>query len=441
MAGIVTDGGTGAPVEGATVRLAAPSGSVREAITGPEGTFAFEGVTPGPYVLGARHLGYEDLPTSLEIGADGVTSLDIRLTPRAIPLEPLEVDIEGRPLRLVETGFYDRMEEGWGTYFERDWIEANAAGYTTLDHFVSSLQLRSPLSRCPSLQVYFDRRLIGTTSGWGTSRPYSINPAGLDRPRDEPPPTLLEELSVSDLGAAELYTPHSKLPFFAWNAATMYCGAIILWSDWIVQLAEVPEIEVELCEHAGRLGEVVLEGFVEDEITDVRLPAAYVMASYAAPDGLDRQQVEVRTDSLGRYRVCDLPSGAEVELMATYGPQSGVPTVFDAAAPDDATGPDVSLTVPVTSPGAISGVVITEGTSEPIRTARVTLIDTEFRAVTDQDGRFSLEELPPGRYLVRAQCRGFTGPVREVQLTEGANAAVVITLRRIGSAARGRCSP
>ena len=99
VAGVVTDDGTGAPVEGAVVRLADPSGSVRETMTNPEGAFAFEAVSPGAYVLGVRRIGYEVLSIPLEVGPDA-QSLDVRIRPQAIPLDPLEVDVEGRPPRL-----------------------------------------------------------------------------------------------------------------------------------------------------------------------------------------------------------------------------------------------------------------------------------------------------------------------------------------------------
>ncbi len=231
MVGTVTEEGTGQPVEGATVRLAHPSGSVRETVTGPQGAFAFEAVLPGAYVLGVRRIGYEVLSTPLEVGPDA-RSLDVRLRRRAIPLDPLEVAVEGRPPRLVESGFYDRMAEGWGTFLEPDWIEANKAGFVRLGDFISMLWLRAPLPRCPRIQVWLDRRMIGRTEGWGTSRPLSINAAGTYRSAAGQPPTLLEELSAYDVAAAEAYQPGTKIPFFAWNGATMTCGAIILWSNW-----------------------------------------------------------------------------------------------------------------------------------------------------------------------------------------------------------------
>ena len=434
VAGVVTDDGTGAPVEGAAVRLADPSGSVRETITGPEGAFVFEAVPPGTYVLGVRRIGYEVLSAPVEVGRD-VRSLDVRLTPEAIPLDPLEVDVEGRPPRLAETGFYERMEEGWGTYFEPDWIEANKAGFTRLSHFMSVLQGRTPALRCPRIQVWLDRRLIGRTDGWGTSRPRSLNPGGTYRSAAGPPPTLLEELSVVDLGAAEIYQPGTKVPFFAWNGETMTCGAFILWSDWTAATVEMPRIDVKLCEPAGRAGEVALDGFVDDEVTAVRLPAAHVIAAYPTAGGRERVETVVRTDSLGRYRLCDLPAGTDVELAAAYGPYEGDRLAVPAAA-----GAEVRLGVPVTRPGSVTGLVINEVTEEPLEAVRIAVEDTDFRAVTNRTGTFSLEGLPPGTYRIRALCGGFDSYAQTVEVSDGGQVRVVLALRSNGFARRTRCS-
>lgn len=438
VAGTVVDDGTGEPIDGATVRLADASGSARETITGPDGTFAFAQVAPGTYTLAVRRFGYELLSTPLEIGAQAPPRLDVRLTPQAIPLEPLEVGVEGRPPRLVESGFYDRMEEGWGVFLEPQWIEANKRGFVRLADFMSTLQMRAPLPRCDRIPVYLDRRRVGLADGSGTSRSYSLNPAGTFRSPVGPPPTLLEELSVTDIGAAEVYQPGSKVPFFAWDDVTMTCGAIILWSNWTADTPEIPRVEVELCEPAGRSGEVAVNGWVEDEVTQVRLPAAHVFASFTNPEDpnrLERVETVVRTDSLGRYRLCELPADVTLELTAVYGPHRGGPSAVAAEA-----GVEAGLAVTVTSPGAITGVVVNERTERPLEAASVTVAGTNLRATTDRAGRFSLEGLSPGTHRITALCGGFDTRVREVELTEGQQASVVIGLRSKGAAGRTRCT-
>ena len=138
---------------------------VAETVTGPGGSFAFDGIAPGEYVLGVRRIGFAAYSVLLEVGPDGPAPLDARLSLDPVEVAPLEVDVEGRPLRLVETGFYDRLEEGWGTYFEPEWIRTRTAGFTRLSGFVSNLQMRAPLSRCPTVQVWCDPK-TDRHGGW-----------------------------------------------------------------------------------------------------------------------------------------------------------------------------------------------------------------------------------------------------------------------------------
>ena len=434
VAGVVRAANTGAPVEGAAVRLAGADVVVAETITGPGGAFAFDGIAPGAYVLGVRRIGFAAYSVPLEVGPDGLAPLDVRLLLDPVEVEPLEVDVEGRPLRLVETGFYDRLEDGWGTYFEPEWIRTRTAGFARLSRFVSNLQMRAPQSRCPTVQVYYDRKRIGDAAGWGTSRPRSINSGGTHQPAVEPPEQLLDELSVTDLGAAELYPASSPIPLFALNDTTVNCGVIILWSDWMAQMERevpqmgrvVPQIEVELCEPAGRAGEVTLDGTVEDRLTEVPLPAARIQASFAPAGerGLhELREIEARSDSTGRFRFCDLPSGADVTLSPSYGPHQG-----EAATLRVEPGVVARLVVPVTLPGAVVGRVVNGNTGRGFSAVPVVLVGADVRSVTDGGGRFAMENLPPGSYQVRAECGGFESPTQRVVVSEAQQARVLLVL-------------
>ena len=427
VAGVVRAEGTGASVEGAAVRLVGDEVVVAETITGPDGAFAFDGIAPGEYVLGVRRIGFAAYSVPLEVGPDGPAPLDVRLSLDPVEVAPLEVDVEGRPLRLVETGFYDRMEEGWGTYFEPEWVKTRSAGFARLAGFVSNLQMRAPLSRCPTVQVWYDRKLIGTAAGWGTKRGRSIDPAGTHRSVEEPSDKLLDELSVAELGAAELYPTSAPIPLFAFNNHTVRCGVIILWSDWTAQTGGVvPQIEVKLCEPAGRAGEVTLDGTIQDRLTEVRLPAARIQASFA-PAGeegpRELREIEMRSDSTGRFRFCDLPLGADVTLAPSYGPHPGETATISAEP-----GAVARLVVPVTVPGSVAGRVVNGNTGRGFSAVPVVLVGTDIRAVTDGGGRFLLEDLPPGSYQVRAECGGFESPTPRVVVSEAGQARVLLVL-------------
>ena len=427
VAGVVRAEATGAPVEGAAVRLAGGDVVVAETITGPGGAFAFDGIAPGEYVLGVRRIGFAAYSVPLEVGPDEPAPLDVRLSLDPVEVAPLEVDVEGRPLRLVETGFYDRLEEGWGTYFEPEWIRTRSAGFTRLPHFLSNLQHRAPLSRCPTVQVWYDREFIGEVSGWGTSQPVSLNPAGTYQSPVGPAAYFLDELSVADLGAAELYPPASPIPLFALNDITIYCGVIILWSDWMARMGgEVPQIDVKLCEPVGGAGDVTLDGTVEDRLTEVRLPAARIRASFAPADQEgphELPETEVRSDSTGRFRLCDLPPGTDVTLTPSYGPHPGEAAVLRAEP-----GAAARLVVPVTLPGSVAGRVVNGNTGRGFPAVPIVLIGTDVRVVTDAAGRFAMDDLPPGSYQVRADCGGFESPTPRVVVSEAGQARILLVL-------------
>ena len=104
------------------------------------------------------------------------------------------------------------------------------------------------------------------------------------------------------------------------------------------------------------------------------------------------------------------------------------------------TATDVRLSVPVTSPASITGLVTNAVTGRPLEAVRITVVDAEFRAVTSLSGAFSLEGLPPGSYRIRALCGGFETSVQSVELGEGAQVRVTFSLQARGVSRRARCT-
>ena len=131
----------------------------------------------------------------------------------------------------------------------------------------------------------------------------------------------------------------------------------------------------------------------------------------------------MRTDSLGRFRLCDLPVGVEVRLATSYGPHDGDSTVVQAADSSD-----VKLVVAVTVPSSITGVVTNAGTGRPLRQVTVVLVGTEFSTVANGSEGFAFTELTPGSYRVRASCVGFETSEQDVEVPPGGQATVALPL-------------
>lgn len=104
VAGVVVDSATGQPLATATVeiRAAADNAVVAGALTDAEGRFRIAGLLPGRYVVRAVTLGYDAARVEGVALAPGATmQLDpVRLVPRAVALEGLEVTAERALVRL-----------------------------------------------------------------------------------------------------------------------------------------------------------------------------------------------------------------------------------------------------------------------------------------------------------------------------------------------------
>ncbi|MDX1393861.1 MAG: carboxypeptidase regulatory-like domain-containing protein [Gemmatimonadota bacterium] len=104
----VTDASTGAPVEGAMIRLnPLPLGG----ITSDNGRAGFREVPPGEYEVRVDHLAYASFDGVLNVERLAAEEFEIPLQPTAIAMEPLEVRITGRDPYLLGLGFYDRMAD------------------------------------------------------------------------------------------------------------------------------------------------------------------------------------------------------------------------------------------------------------------------------------------------------------------------------------------
>lgn len=102
VAGRILDRTTARPVVDALVIL---GGTGREAVTNSAGVFRLEEVPAGEYRLEVRHLAYGVHADTVHVGAGRKISLEIALSPEAIELEPLQVEVySARDLRARASG-------------------------------------------------------------------------------------------------------------------------------------------------------------------------------------------------------------------------------------------------------------------------------------------------------------------------------------------------
>ena len=101
----------------------------------------------------------------------------------------------------------------------------------------------------------------------------------------------------------------------------------------------------------------------------------------------------------------------------------------------------------IQSPGRITGQVVEQGRNTPIANARVNLVSMArptggpprmFEAIADADGRFALENIPPGAYRIQAAKAGFATQTFDLQplivevLPGQTRESVAVALPRLG---------
>jgi hypothetical protein len=93
VSGVVEDAESGAPVSEALVTIRGTGLSV---VTDPEGRFELSGVPVGSLELVLRHVAYGEQAEALVVEASGSLDFRIRVSSRAIELEPLGVEVPSR---------------------------------------------------------------------------------------------------------------------------------------------------------------------------------------------------------------------------------------------------------------------------------------------------------------------------------------------------------
>jgi hypothetical protein len=103
---------------------------------------------------------------------------------------------------------------------------------------------------------------------------------------------------------------------------------------------------------------------------------------------------------------------------------SAIALQFDAAARLNRD----TLPTGVTTPVRMDGRVVDHGTSAGVLGARVRIAGTPFEMLTDPDGRFRFENVPPGRYQVVAEHVGYIAQHNEIRVEGGRDLDVTIRL-------------
>lgn len=218
-----------APIERVVVTVVDPDGNdLTESYTDAEGRFTLlVDENPGTVKLRAQRLGYATvLSPPLHIEGFTTMTVEVRLSPEAVPMAPLEV-VSGRqkPTSFKLDGFQRRRELGLGSYITRDDIERrNPSHVSDLLRTLPGIQLSSSgtgsnavvtmdrgvnlRGRCAA-QIYVDEFHVNRAGGW-TFR-------------------IDDVVSPGDVFGIEVYRGLATVPaeFLSPQAD---CGVVVIWT-------------------------------------------------------------------------------------------------------------------------------------------------------------------------------------------------------------------
>ena len=80
-------------------------------------------------------------------------------------------------------------------------------------------------------------------------------------------------------------------------------------------------------------------------------------------------------------------------------------------------------------PGRLTGTVVAARSEQPLPGVTVVVVGTLYAAMTDAEGRFAIESMPPRTYAVEVNALGYRPERRDVEVAEGEEVVVAFRLR------------
>jgi hypothetical protein len=224
LAGVVVDS-AGHGLAGADVRVTDGTG---RAVTGDSGQFVIRGLQPGKRSVVVHMVAYGPANFSTELPAGRTHRVRIVLDHVPVTLKTVVVqDSLSDPL-LAETGFYERMQHGWGTFITPDEIERRNPGRASdMLRMINGVDIR-PVGQGGSRTVPYSTRAMSFSGRClmnvyiDGNRVYISNRVPLE-----------DMISGSEVGAMEVYPSANETPP-QYIGGSNDCGALVIWTKgWI----------------------------------------------------------------------------------------------------------------------------------------------------------------------------------------------------------------
>lgn len=200
----------------------------KRVIADSTGRFRLPSVPPGPVSVEIRYLGFAPVDTSVRVPGDGGTARYVfQLPVRPVELPDLPVAVEGEEPRPVSklSGFYRRMEAGYGTYFTRDEIR-NSPGSDL--HWVFKGVPGIETEGCQTGNFRQPCRVVSTRtvgSSYGRLCDVTYYMDGVPFPNA----AGLDAIPRHNIVAIEVYSGGSETPP-EFKGRGGNCGVVVLWT-------------------------------------------------------------------------------------------------------------------------------------------------------------------------------------------------------------------
>jgi len=212
--GVVVDS-AGHPVSQVALTIIALHQATR---TDDHGLFAFPALPKGDVEISVRRIGYEPIAVRFAVSGRPADSLRVVVAELPAVLEAISVSAAERHRRQRIEDFYWRRARGIGTYFTRDEILTRRAS-------VPSDVLRTAKG------VHFVRAGSGTGIRFSSATNMRTNCSPMIWIDGQRAPGMeVDEIPLNDIEGIELYNGASTTPAEFWQANTVQCGTIVVWS-------------------------------------------------------------------------------------------------------------------------------------------------------------------------------------------------------------------
>ena len=216
--GVVVDQISGGGIPEVVVNVPAVGRTTR---TDGDGRFSLDDLSPGQHEVAFSHLGYIQRSESIGVRGGHATSVEVVLAVDAISLDPIEVTVDTRDRNLLSVGFYQREEDGWGDFLDREDIE-----------FWNPVQLTAALMRFPGVTVVpnpaMPSRGFLAFRRMGTECIPTVYLEGIRIGGGRDPAGIDDIINPSAVAGVEVYRNTAGIPPQYWGTGSS-CGVVLIW--------------------------------------------------------------------------------------------------------------------------------------------------------------------------------------------------------------------